>query len=685
MKYDLLYNFISPLTGKIPIDRGYILLGDKNGISYSSPVLIDVRQDIIDLKRQIGNFEELKKLDYSKIWIGDYDNEAYPQLHIGIINLPPLAEAVFPNPISPTIGDFRIPNPTFDYTSPFDWVMSGPFLPQIYATKYDTSGNPLGTDISSSLAMTQVRAAQIMKRFDNANFIVGSSTVTFAWENPKMYLIPQVLKDLYGLGTTYTFTKAQSLGNLETGLLKNTVTDGTGTLSKAISGEDYVNTADIPVGNLVILDPLYPLSGHKLIAPTQFTTRGNEANEFGYPTANTIKVLTGTSSSYTKLAITSIAAGSLIKISNNFGELIPAVKDTDYISPDSIDFKFEKIISIIKLLVGVNDAVDFFSITTSQASNLNKIVKTIGGVQSNIDMVDVTITQASQLTNAVKNAVGLGNTADIFDTASKAADVYTNKSALVELEAQIAALAGVVAISDLVGIFAIGALAVTGYNYGQYIKGQSLNTKNTWFSVDDNDDASNATGELRPFQITPFKNENRGRGTLWFDSNDRGSGRTDYNAEGGIRVFSWDSSPKGSRNELAPVHIGLFGYRKNYTVADEYKGFIFRSEFSDDTDGPNYRFPTKFGLYDVYKSIHSYISGMKYGWQNMNAIFEYDYSNFNFYKPVVLKEYTRFEKEVEFQANIKCSGTGALKIPVGNTSQRPSNLEVGMIRFNTNL
>ena len=76
---------------------------------------------------------------------------------------------------------------------------------------------------------------------------------------------------------------------------------------------------------------------------------------------------------------------------------------------------------------------------------------------------------------------------------------------------------------------------------------------------------------------------------------------------------------------------------------------------------------------------------MKYGWQNMNAIFEYDYSNFNFYKPVVLKEYTRFEKEVEFQANIKCSGTGALKIPVGNTSQRPSNLEVGMIRFNTNL
>jgi hypothetical protein len=244
MKYDRLYNFISPVTGKLPIDKGYILLGDKDGRSFTSPVLIDVRQDIIDLKRKIGNFEELKKLDHNRIWIGDYDNEPVEQLHIGIINLPPLAEAVFPNPISPIIGDFRIPNPTFDYLSPFDWVMSGPFLPQIYATKYDTFGNPIGTDISSSLAMTQVRAAQIMKRFDNANFIVGSSVVEFAWENPKMYLIPEPLKQLYGLGTTYTFTKAQSLGALETGLLKNTVNNGTGTLSTAISGKDYVDIAD---------------------------------------------------------------------------------------------------------------------------------------------------------------------------------------------------------------------------------------------------------------------------------------------------------------------------------------------------------------------------------------------------------------------------------------------------------
>ena len=265
MKYDRLYNFISPVTGKLPIDRGYTLLGDKDGRSFVSPILIDVRQDIIDLKRKIGNFEELKKLDHNRIWIGDYDNQPVEQLHIGIINLPPLAEAVFPNPISPITGDFRIPNPTFDYLSPFDWVMSGPFLPQIYATKYDTFGNPIGTDISSSLAMTQVRAAQIMKRFDNANFIVGSSTVTFTWENPKMDLIPQALKDLYGLGATYTFTKAQSLGALETGLLKNTVNNGTGTLSKAVAGRDYVDLSS-PVADMKLV----------LIRPMQQDEEGND-------------------------------------------------------------------------------------------------------------------------------------------------------------------------------------------------------------------------------------------------------------------------------------------------------------------------------------------------------------------------------------------------------------------------
>lgn len=257
MKFDPLYNFISPVTGRLPLKTGYTFIGDEKGYSFQSPIFLDISQDIIDLRRQINKYESLDKLSHNRIWIGDYDNEPVERLQIGIINLPTLAEAVFPNPLSPITGDFRIPNPTFDYLSPFDWLMSGPFLPQIYATKYDTFGNPVGTDVSSSLAMTQVRAAQIMKRFDNANFIVGSSTVDFNWENPKMYLIPEPLKQLYGLGTTYTFTKAQSLGALETGLLKNTVSNGTGTLSKAISGKDYTDvSASVDNMQLALIRPL---------------------------------------------------------------------------------------------------------------------------------------------------------------------------------------------------------------------------------------------------------------------------------------------------------------------------------------------------------------------------------------------------------------------------------------------
>ena len=402
MKYDRLYNFISPVTGKLPIDRGYTLLGDKDGRSFVSPILIDVRQDIIDLRRKISNFEELNKLDYNRIWIGNYYNEPEEKLHIGVINLPPLAEAVFPNPISPIIGDFRIPNPTFDYLSPFDWVMSGPFLPQIYATKYDTFGNPIGTDISSSLAMTQVRAAQIMKRFDNANFIVGSSVVEFNWENPKMALMPEPLKQLYGLGTTYTFTKAQSLGSLETGLLKNTVNNGTGTLSKAISGEDYVNTADIPIGKLVILDPLYPLSGHKLIAPTDFSTRGNDPNEFGYPTPNIINILTGIAAKFTKFAVTSLTVNKLVKAIEG-GELKSAEPDVDYVQPSTFQTLVTTVSTISSLLSALQIAYNLFVAATTAkdvAQDVAIAANTAKDVIQDAEIVVATTTATGAATTA---------------------------------------------------------------------------------------------------------------------------------------------------------------------------------------------------------------------------------------------------------------------------------------------
>jgi hypothetical protein len=51
MKYDILYNFISPVTGRVLADPNYVLVGDNAGIATPSPILIDLRLDLINLRR----------------------------------------------------------------------------------------------------------------------------------------------------------------------------------------------------------------------------------------------------------------------------------------------------------------------------------------------------------------------------------------------------------------------------------------------------------------------------------------------------------------------------------------------------------------------------------------------------------------------------------------------------------
>jgi hypothetical protein len=627
MKYDRLYNFISPVTGKLPIDRGYILLGDKDGRSFTSPVLIDVRQDIIDLKRKIGNFEELKKLDHNRIWIGDYDNEPVEQLHIGIINLPPLAEAVFPNPISPIIGDFRIPNPTFDYLSPFDWVMSGPFLPQIFATKYDALGNPTGTDVSSSLAMTQVRAAQIMKRFDNANFIVGSSTVTFNWENPKMYLIPEPLKQLYGLGTTYTFTKAQSLGNLQTGILKNTVNNATGTLSTAISGKDYVDIAAPLQANMQLA----------LIRPELIQDGTDVAKLLSRVERLPVANMYLTTDKYWK-------GGA-----NN----IPIEVDLPTYAPTDSTY----------VLNTPNNNLPNSQVLNTIGSGILKIATFANGIISIASGGKVPVVNDYVRPIDLEEETGERIAAD---TAIEGAIAALEA----EIEAEIAALAGVQAISILGTILGFIGVAVGGKAYGDYIRGQLLNVKNKWTSADLNDEGHNAVGDYEFRFPSGYSSDDRGFSTLWFDSHGRSDG---HKSEGGLRLFSWDSGGDhiGFDSPIAPLHIGLFGYQNKYHVwpfpnpTAKYKGFIFSiPDFHNESSSDDYyRFPKRFGLYDVTRTIGTWTSN-KYGWDSKETIFEYDYNNFTFNKPVKFLDKT------------------AIKIPVGNTSERPTIAEVGMIRYN---
>jgi hypothetical protein len=584
MKYDRLYNFISPVTGKLPIDKGYILLGDKSGKSFKSPVLIDIRQDIIDLKRKIGNFEELKKLDHNRIWIGDYDNEPVAQLNIGVINLPPLAEAVFPNPISPIIGDFRIPNPTFDYLSPFDWVMSGPFLPQIFATKYDTFGNPIGTDISSSLAMTQVRAAQIMKRFDNANFIVGSSTVIFDWENPKMYLIPEPLKQLYGLGTTYTFTKAQSLGNLQTGLLKNTVNNATGTLSTAIAGKDYVDVAAPLQANmqLALIRPELIQEGQDVAKLLSRVERLPAANMYL------------TTDKYWK------GGENNIPIEVDIPTYAP--KDATYVLRTS-------------------------NIELPNAQSLN--------------LIGSGILKIAPLSNGSISIASGGKVPTLNDYVRPADLIEEITTLETSIQSQLTAITGYASLG-LLTEFLINIGWTTGYSEYLWSKYKPLRTLNKYEDTDDYDKQG---------------------GNIWFDANHFGVAG---NFKPGLRITSWDSSFT-TTNDLFPVSIGLFGYKNELGYVPAQEGFVWQSYPENDSSNSHYRFLKNFGLYYV-----GHNKG-QIGWDRKEILLmDYKYYDEKFY----------FEKKVNFKQNVNFLSKEAIKIPVGNISERPSIAEVGMIRYN---
>jgi hypothetical protein len=69
MKFDVLHNFISPVTGKILIDPNYILIGNSDGFSVASPILIDVRLDLINIRSRLNIIET------ADIILGTYNSE----------------------------------------------------------------------------------------------------------------------------------------------------------------------------------------------------------------------------------------------------------------------------------------------------------------------------------------------------------------------------------------------------------------------------------------------------------------------------------------------------------------------------------------------------------------------------------------------------------------------------------
>jgi hypothetical protein len=58
MKFDVLHNFISPVTGRILADYRYVLIGNRQGIAIPSPALIDLRLDLINLRKRYNTLTE---------------------------------------------------------------------------------------------------------------------------------------------------------------------------------------------------------------------------------------------------------------------------------------------------------------------------------------------------------------------------------------------------------------------------------------------------------------------------------------------------------------------------------------------------------------------------------------------------------------------------------------------------
>ena len=250
MKFDVLHNFISPVTGRILCDPTYVLVGDSNGIAMPSPIL----SNILDASFVIGspnaslpNAQVLDSLANGYIyntagtvsttptvipfltegylWIGDATNTPTEYRTITIDNLPDLGQTIIPDPIG------------------------GGFVGQIW------EGNNLGRpEISNRLGAMFADLALINARFALAHFVLNEGNPLLRLAMP----FSQFLEDLAPGGIAKV--------------------EATGQISIAVAGTDYLDVSAPPPGDGVIpiLEPgPYP-PNPKLIYPSTIHIIGTD-------------------------------------------------------------------------------------------------------------------------------------------------------------------------------------------------------------------------------------------------------------------------------------------------------------------------------------------------------------------------------------------------------------------------
>jgi hypothetical protein len=210
-----------------------------------------------------------------------------------------------------------------------------------------------------------------------------------------------------------------------------------------------------------------------------------------------------------------------------------------------------------------------------------------------------------------------------------------------ETQAQITAITGYGSLA-LLTEFLVDIGWSTGYSEYLWSKYRPLRTYNSYADTDKYD---------------------KDGGNLWYDASHIGGAGA---FKPGLRITSWDSSTVFD-NDLFPVSMGLFGYRKQLGVTSVQDGIVWQSYFENNSSSPHYRFPKNFGMYHVGHDEGSI------GWNRQERLLmEYRYYDDKF----------SFEKKTEFNGDVMFLSQG-IKIPVGTTAQRPLNPTKGYFRLNT--
>jgi hypothetical protein len=210
-----------------------------------------------------------------------------------------------------------------------------------------------------------------------------------------------------------------------------------------------------------------------------------------------------------------------------------------------------------------------------------------------------------------------------------------------ETQAQITAITGYGSLA-LLTEFLVNIGWTTGYSEYLWSKYRPLRTYNTYGDTD---------------------NYSKDGGNIWYDASHLGNAGA---FKPGLRITSWDSSTVFD-NDLFPVSMGLFGYRKQIGVTSVQDGIVWQSYFENNSSSPHYRFPKNFGMYHVGHDEGSI------GWNRQERLLmEYRYYDDKF----------SFEKKTEFNSDVMFLSQG-IKIPVGTTAQRPLNPTKGYFRLNT--